>query len=106
MTYYVFKKPTGFGYIYDQREPNLFMSDYEFLYETEEEPNIDGKIWDGTKWISGQTTPQYIYDRLKNYPSLGSQMDMFWHAMDDGVIPKIEPFYTDIKTVKETYPKT
>jgi hypothetical protein len=30
---------------------------------------------------------------------------MLWHAMDDGLIPKIEPMYSEIKAVKEQYPK-
>ena len=31
--------------------------------------------------------------------------DMLWHAMDDGLIPKIEPLYSEIKAVKDKYPK-
>jgi hypothetical protein len=32
-------------------------------------------------------------------------MDMLWHAMDTGVLPKVEPFYTDILNIKAQYPK-
>lgn len=49
--------------------------------------------------------PTYDVLRKAEYPALGDQFDMFWHAMDSGVIPKIQPFYDDIKAVKEKYPK-
>jgi hypothetical protein len=53
------------------------------------------------EWIA----TQYQRDRAKEYPSVGDQMDSLWHAMDAGTLPKIEPFYSDIKTVKNKYPK-
>jgi hypothetical protein len=43
--------------------------------------------------------------RKRSYPSVGDQLDMLWHAMDDGVMPKIEPFYSSIKAVKDAHPK-
>lgn len=49
--------------------------------------------------------PTYAQLRFNAYPYIGDQMDMFWHAMNDGVIPKIEPFFTMIKDVKDKYPK-
>ena len=52
-------------------------------------------------------TPTIKYDKQRAlaYPDVGKQLDALWHAMDTGVLPKIEPFYSDIKTVKDTYPK-
>lgn len=44
--------------------------------------------------------------RAAEYPSVEDQLDMLWHAMDKGTTEKIEPFYSSIKTVKESYPKT
>lgn len=38
--------------------------------------------------------------RRQAYPAIGDQLDMLWHAMDAGVLPKIEPMYSDIKAVK------
>ena len=49
--------------------------------------------------------PTYAEERFKAYPYLGDQLDMLWHGMDDGILPKVEPFYTAIKNVKEQYPK-
>ena len=48
---------------------------------------------------------QYQRDRVKTYPSIGDQLDMLWHAMDSGVLPKYEPFYDAIKNVKDQFPK-
>jgi hypothetical protein len=55
------------------------------------------------KTITGQTS--YIKQRLNAYPAMGDQLDMFWHAMHTGVLPIIEPFYSDILVVKQQYPK-
>ena len=55
------------------------------------------------KNLTGQTS--YIKQRLNAYPAMGDQLDMFWHAMHTGVLPIIEPFYSDILAVKEQYPK-
>lgn len=49
--------------------------------------------------------PSYDLARVLAYPSLGDQMDMLWHAMDDNVIPRVEPFYSQIKAVKDAHPK-
>lgn len=102
-------------YVYNKGGGDIDVSDHELLLElfpgyslievTETPPSNHF-----TKWIDGeyvQTLPQpkYVYDRKAAYPSYGDQLDMLWHAMDDGVIPKVEPMYSQIKAVKEQYPK-
>jgi len=52
--------------------------------------------WDAT---------QYQRDRAKEYPPIGEQLDALWHGMDTGVLSKIEPFYSNIKAVKDKYPR-
>lgn len=47
----------------------------------------------------------YRKARLEAYPGINEQLDMLWHAMNDNVMPRTEPFYTRIKTVKDAYPK-
>jgi hypothetical protein len=47
----------------------------------------------------------YTVQRQNAYPSLGDQLDMLWHAMDNNTLSRVEPFYTDIANVKEKYPK-
>lgn len=44
--------------------------------------------------------------RAAEYPSIEDQLDSLWHAMDQGVIDKVEPMYSQIKAVKDKYPKS
>ncbi len=44
--------------------------------------------------------------RAADYPPLEEQMDMLWHAMDQGTMPKAEPFYSTLQRVKQQHPKT
>lgn len=51
--------------------------------------------------------PEKTYDQQRQmlYPSVEDQMDMLWHAMDTDQTPKLEPFYSSIKAIKDAYPK-
>ena len=44
--------------------------------------------------------------RQRSYPPIGEQLDMLYHAMDRGEIPKATAFYETIKAVKEATPVT
>lgn len=66
------------------------------------------------KFINGEVVetneswaPDGTYDlkRVRNYPTIGDQLDMLWHAMDAGQIPKAQQFFNSIKQVKDKYPK-
>lgn len=46
----------------------------------------------------------YRDKRRAAYPPIGEQLDMLWHAMDEGVLPVAEPWYSVIKAVKRRYP--
>ena len=46
------------------------------------------------------------YQRLRQYPSLGDQLDMLWHAIDAGTLNKTSDFYKTIKAVKDAHPKS
>lgn len=50
-------------------------------------------------------TGDYVARRAAEYPAVEEQLDMLWHAMDSGVSTVLEPFYSEIKRVKELYPK-
>lgn len=50
--------------------------------------------------------PSYADHRRAEYPTVGEQMDMLWHGMDSGALPKVEPFYSRIKAVKDAHPKS
>ena len=43
--------------------------------------------------------------RVGAYPKIGDQLDMLWHAMNDDETKRLEPFYSEIKAVKNAYPK-
>ena len=51
-------------------------------------------------WVDPEA---YKYQR--QYPSLGDQLDMLWHAIDNGTLNKTSDFYTAIKAVKDAHPK-
>jgi hypothetical protein len=48
---------------------------------------------------------QYKSERSVLYPSVVEQLDQLWHGMDADESKRIEPFYSNIKTIKDTYPK-
>lgn len=64
--------------------------------------DIKGKEVDYLKWVSDTS---YIKKRLKEYPPIGDQLDMLWHAMDAGKLPKDNDFYMTLKAIKDKYPK-
>lgn len=43
--------------------------------------------------------------RAKEYPNIKEQLDMIWHAIDNGGLDKECDFYKELKKVKEKYPK-
>ena len=45
------------------------------------------------------------YKSLRQYPSIGDQLDMLWHAIDNVTLNKTSDFYTVIKAVKDAHPK-
>ena len=86
----------------------------------------DDNDLDSIKWLEG-TTPipkadieakmaevqaelnakQYQNDRANAYPSIGDQLDMLWHSIDQDaeLKQKYFDFYQAIKSVKVKYPK-
>ena len=49
---------------------------------------------------------EYQRQRQPEYPPIGDQLDMLWHALDDGTLDKTSTFYTSLKATKDKYPKT
>jgi len=48
---------------------------------------------------------QYQRDRAKDYAPLADQLDMLWHAIDQGIDLKQSDFYIGNKAVKDANPK-
>jgi hypothetical protein len=53
------------------------------------------------------STPAYVSQRKSAYPSIGDQLDMLWHSIDQNPALKSEyfEFYEAIKAVKVKHPK-
>ena len=51
-------------------------------------------------------TTAYVDNRKKEYPGIEEQLDLLWHAIDDGTLDKTSDFYTSLKATKDKYPKT
>lgn len=106
--YYVYRKSCGHPLVLKDEENTYtgLIDDSVFLYETDEDPKLDGKKWNGTEFVDIPLPAEYKKNRAASYPKIADQMDMLWHAMDSGVLPVVESFYTSIKDIKEKYPKT
>jgi hypothetical protein len=63
--------------------------------------------WDGQTFVdTGPRFPTtYASERQEAYPPATEQLDMLWHAMDSGATPKIEPWFSTIKAIKDAHPK-
>jgi len=48
---------------------------------------------------------QYAYDRCHNYPDGFEQLDLLWHAVNEGKDLKESEWFQKIKEVKDKYPK-
>ena len=80
---------------------NIIVHHPEAIKPTEQEC-IDGVA----KLQSEYDSKQYQRDREDEYPIIGDQLDMLWHALDDGTLDKTSDFYTSLKATKDKYPKT
>jgi len=69
----------------------------------EEEKEIFAR-WEAN--VLEQKKNEWINNRKSEYPSIVDQLDMLWHAMDNGEIPFAIEFYKTIKEIKQKYPKS
>ena len=77
----------------------------EWLDAVQTEPTqseIDAEI---TRLQAEYDSNQYQRDRAKDYAPLADQLDMLWHAIDQGIDLKQSDFYTGNKAVKDAHPK-
>jgi len=51
------------------------------------------------------TVLTYSQSRAGEYPLVGEQLDMLWHAIDQGALDKNSLFYTTIADIKNRFPK-
>lgn len=48
---------------------------------------------------------QCVSSRQSAYPPISDQLDMLWHAIDEGTLDKTSDFYQSLKAVKDSFPK-
>jgi hypothetical protein len=48
---------------------------------------------------------EYSFDRCKDYPDGFEQLDMLWHAINNGIELKDSEWFQRLKEVKEKHPK-
>jgi hypothetical protein len=82
----------------------------EFVIETQADVETDAVNPQTREIVKGGRPPEpidmdYRKARLGAYPGVNEQLDMLWHAMDEFHMPRVEPFYSRLKVVKEAYPK-
>ena len=58
-----------------------------------------------TKMQTAYDAKEYQRKREPEYPAIGEQLDLLWHAIDDGTLDKTSDFYTSLKATKDKYPK-
>lgn len=105
MTHYLYKNDQGYPESTDYEILLDIFPGYELIATSDKPFDVVDKVFDEqNKLIKRPRTHTEM--RKASYPGIGDQMDMFWHAMNDGTLPKVEPFFSQIKAVKEQYPKT
>lgn len=66
-------------------------------------------LWDSElkQWVycAKTASKDVSVSRAKSYPKISDQLDMLWHAMDSGLLPSNNDFYSSIKSVKDANPK-
>lgn len=106
MPYFLYAQPNGYPDLSEQQLDISLFPGYQFVGQYDTKPDfIENKKYVNGQWVWRLSEPEYSVKRKKEYPSLGEQLDMLWHAMDTGQIPKAQQFFNSIKQVKDKYPK-
>jgi hypothetical protein len=84
-------------------------TDIEWLDKVQAQPSqseIDEEI---VRLQAEHDSQEYARNRQAEYPEIGDQLDMLWHAIDTGdwtdAKVKTTEFYTALKAVKDANPK-
>lgn len=76
-----------------------------WLIEPDTIPTLEELEFELDKIESEENDKLYQSLRRSEYPPISDQIDMIWHAMDNGGFPIINDFYETIKEIKNKYPK-
>ena len=80
--------------------------DLEWLDTKQTQPTNAEIAAEITRLEAEYEAKEYARKRQVEYPALGEQLDMLWHAIDSGTLDKDSEFYTTLKAVKNKYPKS
>ena len=86
-------------HILDEIQPLLDNGEIEII-EKEEDAFVEEVI--------GHVVPLKDYKQVRRYPTLGDQLDILWHDINNGVLgesAKESQWYKDIKEIKDQHPK-
>jgi hypothetical protein len=88
------------------REQNVFIAEWKSASPQPSEAEIEAAH---NEWQAEYDSTEYQRLRAPEYPPIGDQLDMLWHAIDTGdwtaAKAKTTEFYTALKTVKDANPK-
>jgi len=68
-------------------------------------PSKDQVLEETARLQAESDSMEYRRVRARQYPTINDQLDMLWHAMDIGALPRVDAFYSAIKAVKDANPK-
>ena len=127
MKYKIYYKSTGFitGILSENDLSNQIQTNYESEIDFDSVIDLESDLTDqviffsckieGGKIVEKESderkklreTKQARQDRKDEYPEIGEQLDMLYHAIDadSDLKTKFSSFYNKIKSVKEKYPK-
>lgn len=91
-------------------DPYSFIGEDEEVIHDSNFVKVKGKVAyyiDGILSYVDKVELPHTYDenRATEYPPLEDQLDMLYHAMDAGEIPKATQWYNTIRTIKDNNPK-
>ena len=78
----------------------------EWLDENTQKPTLQELEAEVQRLEDEWNSNEYQRQRNVRYPKIVDQLDMLWHAIDTNTLNKTSDFYTTIKAVKDTYPKS
>ena len=89
------------------RHHNINGVQVPFTAEEEAQRDAEEAAW-AAKQAAIIPTPAYVSKRKSAYPSIGDQLDMLWHSIDQNPALKSQyfDFYEAIKAVKVKHPKS
>jgi hypothetical protein len=105
MAYHLYVKPSGFADVSEYPLSLDVFPDYAYLGEFPTMPDVGGKRYVDGAWVRGSKVPEHVERRQRAYPKLDELIQALWHAMDQGILPKVPGFYDKIDEANKRFPE-